>query len=126
MYEIDFGIYSTLDGTIVGYFLIAGCEAEAEEFCSTLPKAFKEGRGGMDVVPDGEGGCKIVFTNELSLVPGTFEVVVSKEQGEAIKELWRNPEKLGLFLEDNMFTSGFKVILISEKDSALVRTEIKD
>lgn len=123
-YEIDFGIYSNPDGAIVGFSLVAEAQTEAEEFCSTLPKAFKEGRGSMDIVPDVGGKCKIIFTNELGCFSGTFEIVVTEEQGNAIKELWRDTKKLGLY-KDGLFTPGFKIILISEKDKWLKRTEIK-
>jgi hypothetical protein len=116
-YEIDFGIYSNPDGAIVGFSLVAEPQTEAEEFCSTLPKAFKEGRGSMDIVPDVGGKYKIIFANEGCCFGGTFEVMVTEEQGKAIQELWKDTQKLGLY-KDGLFGPGFKIVLISEKDKA--------
>jgi hypothetical protein len=108
----------------VGFSLIADGQTEAENFCETLPLAFKEGEGGMEVVPAEHGKCKIIFTNEACFFRGKFEVTVSKEQGEAIKKLWKDPQKLGIY-KDGVFTLGFKVVLISEANKKLVRTEIE-
>jgi len=100
MFEIDFGFYANQEGKIVGFSMIAEAQTEAEYFCGTMPRALREGRGGMKIA---DNKRKITFTNELSGFGGAFEANVTEKQGKAIEELWKDTPKLGLY-KDGIFT----------------------
>jgi hypothetical protein len=122
-YDINFGLYLSIEGEIVGFSLTAGAQTEAIEFCSTLPGAFIKGLGALKVIPCEAGKSKIVFYNEAGFYSGEHEVLVSREQGEAIEKLWKNPRLLSISYE--ICDIGARVVLISEKRRPLRLLEIE-